>query len=1580
VTPSLIEDVYIHTISIRARATVNLRNEVVRSITPTLRFDRTSYKAKISSWVPGKYYSSPYISIGNDTSSNARLYISAEYENLQGTVLPAGGTGAIFDVYNLLFGQEYNVKIVNTGINYQEDDVITISGLNLGGQTPEHDCFITVTEVGSNGEILSVSVEGKAANASLASLQGAVLPVLELNSNLGNALVRVDYGLSGLKPGQVNNANMYFFEQPTEANKGVYIFDDTANGGAKIRISRPTFNPNNVSTVYSILVLDPGTIYSDGDRIVVSGSNLGGINIVNDAIITVTYTNTDGSIFSATVTGISNSNFSRYYVKPISNSELALYADAKLTLPIPYSTINWVDLNLIFGYLPEPIQNNASFNYQQDSIVTYAGIIWQCIEANNDNEFNPTKWFPLQSNDLALNALDRIEAYYNPSFNMPGKDPEQLLRGISYPNTVYFGNKFAPEDQLPLDTVLQDQPFYPADANIKAIVEYEGRLVAACDSKTSSFVIIRNELGTWNSYPLSETVLNISDIQVYNGLYVITTRNLSTPILLSYDATEWVSVGDSPSFDIYPFDIAGYNFGGVNTPLIPLNQVYVDNNLYIAVGEQILFSTDAIEWTTAFNIGSRLENSFNGVTYANTGSFAGYITVGKGFAVTANENTAAPEIQPVSRIVTSVSGLPGTWVLQQPRLVNYGLNDVAASSDVVVVVGEENQIWYSINTTNWIQGTITGSNVATINSVEFGNNIFIAVGDKVGNNEADPAYILISTDGITWQDVSSEFITTNKLNDIYYTGEYFYATGENDTIIRTTNGINWQNASNIQVNDPYYMVKGNEFLYGYGPEELVPGVVSDNLSMYVRTSPGAYWDLDDDVRLWYGNTGFNMQSVIDIPDQVTNKISFKHLTLNPAKIAVFVMDNGVGTRIYENITSTNNPISYTIDWYNQDITLLGPVDSNQQVMIEVYELGNAKELYRGNSQVYPLYTDIVTGNSMFVFEEIGKIYPIIEVVVFVNGIKLERGFSQTNPNDFYIDETVPDITRLIFSQSYDNKTDFIVFSIILDSSTLLNTTQYSYSVPETYVIVPDITTDNLSIDNENVTLSGDNINNMIVEINGERVDSFTIDSVDLIITFANNVSPDDIVAITTFNDTTRQYLKTSVSTSIKTTPIKFVSLTGTTGTLVFENDPDLTDSDEVVISGVFGSTELNNNFYYVKDVTSVINDGDYHFELFNDSALTLPVYSTELSTYTYGGFIRLTTDIITVPSYTVPITKDPLLYTNGERTWITLNGKRINPKNIDFIMPATFVGSIQDTTLTIENVIFGNIRVGQTITGSNIAPNTVIVSYETGLGGAGTYTVNISQIAPTNEIKVIQDNNLIINEPIQESDELIITTMVSGASPNEMTYNLTITKNSEQIVTRTNLNDRTWLTEDFYSFNNEIKVNDVTKLLEMTNREIIVENYNNQLVGYVQLTLTQIKCVIAYNKTTLENIEVSGYQLIEGKAAIVFGQGASLGDHIELCIGLGDIIEINGERINFQEVDVKTNVIRKLVRGVRGTRINQLHEVNSIVYSFSPQRTLLSELNQVTWNSNNITVMGDPLQISKTSAANFLQIEQNLIR
>lgn len=58
-------------------------------------------------------------------------------------------------------------------------------------------------------------------------------------------------------------------------------------------------------------------------------------------------------------------------------------------------------------------------------------------------------------------------------------------------------------------------------------------------------------------------------------------------------------------------------------------------------------------------------------------------------------------------------------------------------------------------------------------------------------------------------------------------------------------------------------------------------------------------------------------------------------------------------------------------------------------------------------------------------------------------------------------------------------------------------------------------------------------------------------------------------------------------------------------------------------------------------------------------------------------------------------------------------------------------GSISTTTLTVSAVAAGSapLAVGQTLSGANVTPGTIITALDSGTGGTGTYTVSVSQTA-----------------------------------------------------------------------------------------------------------------------------------------------------------------------------------------------------------------------------------------------------------
>ena len=164
--------------------------------------------------------------------------------------------------------------------------------------------------------------------------------------------------------------------------------------------------------------------------------------------MTVNTIDSYGEILSVISAGTPPGLVTQYYLKVISPSECEVYSDPLLQIPV--TGIDFAYTAGDYTLLPDPF-------YLNQSIVKYNNRVYECIVSNNDSEFVFGKWEPLISDSRKLNALDRITGYYQPTVNMPGLDLTQLVDGITYPNSTYMGNAFAPDEEYILDVILQDQ-------------------------------------------------------------------------------------------------------------------------------------------------------------------------------------------------------------------------------------------------------------------------------------------------------------------------------------------------------------------------------------------------------------------------------------------------------------------------------------------------------------------------------------------------------------------------------------------------------------------------------------------------------------------------------------------------------------------------------------------------------------------------------------------------------------------------------------------------------------------------------------------------------------------------------------------------------------------------------------------------------------------------------------------------------------------------------------------------------------------------------------------------------------------
>ncbi len=862
-----------------------------------------------------------------------------------------------FDISYILGG--YRAIITDAGSGFAINNTITISGEEVDGTSPTNDITLTVNTIGTNGQITSVICAG-------------TVPV---------------------------TSSQYYLKVVTPNTLAVY-----ANPLMTVPVSGIDFN-----------------------FVGFTSASVTGINSGTDALTiadTSVFNQYDGVVFTGD-TSVAVTNIvagTTYYILDILNGTTFTIS----TVPGDASTIvNMVTTTSVdftvakvgsFALLPEPF-------YFNQSIVKFNGRVYVCVISNNDPEFVFGKWELLDSGDRRLNALDRTIGYYAPTANMPGVDLTQLFEGIAYPNAIYYGNPFEPAQQFELDTVLQDQPFYPTSVDVTSVLWNGTHYLASANLPDYSAVIGSATGENWGIAKLTNVGIGSTDIINAGGLYVMTSTNSATPVFRSNDGITWTTNGYFTPFGSVGYDDIPYDMTSISIAALALQSVAYHNGYWVAVGDNIVRSPDTYVWREVNTFDPAFGNELYGVIGTELESFNGFIAVGKGKRP--DYSTGVTELVDTNLILYSATGQNWTNIAS---LTPKGLYGVTSDGTVAVAVGESGIVYYTNNGASWtganeveivsvntstneinvtstagfsvndtvrfsiafsglttgttyyiediisatqlkVSASLGGSPVTLVNTsitqqtmmtlydaldatpstlrdVIYANNVWIAVGDD--------GAVKTSTDYLVWTLQDSG--TVENLNGINWNDDAsnFIVVGDNNTIIVSDdNGVTWTSSSLFTVAPTVYDVQGAPFEFGYGPEELVPGVVTDNLAMIVTTRPGTNWDVTE-----YSHTGYNVVSVELSPlSEFQTEYSFNKVVLYPVQVFVQVLD---ATTLLGTTLSTS---AYTVDWINKSITLDTPLSilPAQKLRIDVYEVGNGDQLVKSNTDTDPIRTNSVTG-------------------------------------------------------------------------------------------------------------------------------------------------------------------------------------------------------------------------------------------------------------------------------------------------------------------------------------------------------------------------------------------------------------------------------------------------------------------------------------------------------------------------------------------------------------------------------------------------------------------------------------------
>jgi hypothetical protein len=431
-------------------------------------------------------------------------------------------------------------------------------------------------------------------------------------------------------------------------------------------------------------------------------------------------------------------------------------------------------------------------------------------------------------------------------------------------------------------------------------------------------------------------------------------------------------------------------------------------------------------------------------------------------------------------------------------------------------------------------------------------------------------------------------------------------------------------------------------------------------------------------------------------------------------------------------------------------------------------------------------------------------------------------------------------------------------------------------------------------------MDGDNVANAIVYKNGERLIPSTDYSISGdTLTVTASLSANDVVAVSSYNDTATQSLVTESFNTIQVTPIQSVDTTGIAARIITTINPNLVDKDFVTLDGFIGAQGVNDNSYYVKDIGSYVEGAVtyYPFELYFDIDLGVPVTGEVFNDYQSSGYVWLQ------PS-TLQINQPSFDLFDEERLFVTVNGTLVT----------------------------------------------------------------------NDKLRLVAGNYLNVMTEIALGDEVLITSMVPSASPNETTTNILIDEKGNAKVYNSNFKNRTWLIRPLSETDDTIYVNDVANLVDTVSGTYTVTEDNRGPYFDVPYNIKDIKQVSVYNVSALFEIAQFNIQVTSENSVtrIRLVAQANAEDIVTIQIRFGDTVLINAEQIRFKRIDYDANTITGIFRGSNGTSVKPVHENYSKVYSLSPKDELNDFYYDKTWNSEEYTANGDPLQISDTIPANFL--------
>jgi hypothetical protein len=383
---------------------------------------------------------------------------------------------------------------------------------------------------------------------------------------------------------------------------------------------------------------------------------------------------------------------------------------------------------------------------------------------------------------------------------------------------------------------------------------------------------------------------------------------------------------------------------------------------------------------------------------------------------------------------------------------------------------------------------------------------------------------------------------------------------------------------------------------------------------------------------------------------------------------------------------------------------------------------------------------------------------------------------------------------------------------------------------------------------------------------------------------------------------------------------------------------NLNEGDLVRIDGTVGSVQLNNNTYYVHVINSTEVDL-YLDQPYNPGLAAINYPVTNISSYVSGGYIWANNSYTLQNLAVTDTTNDPIL------------GNYLTVSTVDQLVvgtPVVFTGTVfggvsTDTTYYIKSLVSATefsislVRDGNEVVLTTASGSMYVTQWEQDNVDRLWVTVNGYRV-PSASLRLNPNNEVSILTTIASADDVIITSMMPSATPNEEVFLINVNQQGSGVAYRANTQTRTWLVAPLSNTDTIIYVDDVTRLTDVVTQ---VETVPAVEDGYFYIGLEADKRIISsvtvYNNTTSQTISSSNYEIVIENLSpvlkITAGAYITAGNSLTITVLEGNLLYVNGEQIKFSSVDLANNAVTGLQRGTNGTGEQTFIPLYSEVFS-----------------------------------------------